>query len=82
MRKRLCVYSWVHKYINIWADLGSSSNCMMLGVNMLKVWAEIALCLCMDWFLHIEWCLEVNYAPSEVSSLYEIGILCCLNGVA
>ena len=61
--------------MNIWADLGSPSNCTMLGVNMLKVWAEI-MCLCMDWCLRMEWCLEVNYAPSEVILLYEMGILC------
>jgi len=62
--------------MNIWADLGSPSNCIMLGVNMLKVWAEIVMCLCMDCCLRMEWCLEVNYAPSEVISLYEMGILC------
>jgi len=54
----------------------------MLCENMLKVWAEVIMCSCMDWCLRIEWCLEVNYAPSEVSLLYEMGILCYLNGVA
>ena len=48
----------------------------MLCVNMLKVGAEVIMCLCMDWCLRMEWCLEVKYAPREVSSLYEMGILC------